>query len=307
MPDRPDMSAKAPEAVVVGALMWDVLGRASGVAARGADLPGRVLRRPGGVAANVACGIAAAGVRAALVAAVGTDPAGAALLATCRARGVDVGRVLRLEGAATDCYAALEDDAGLVGAVADTALLDAAGARLLAPLRAGRLGAAVAGGATLVLDGNLPGPALAEAAALDAADLRLVAASPAKAARLMSFRGCPRATLYVNLAEARALLAASRPGEPATAAEAAAALVAAGFARAIVTEGARGVAEAGARGSRRRAPAACAAPLVTGAGDALVAAHVAAERRGAGAEEALAAAVAAAAAHLARSLGAQPA
>lgn len=285
----------APAATLcVGAAHWDLIARAEGPMPPGADRPGALDRRPGGVALNVALALAARGLPAALLAAVGRDPEGDALVAACAAAGVDCGPVLRL-GGRTDAYVAIEAGGELVAGVADCRTLEAAGPALVAAIRAlgPRPGAAV-------LDGNLPAPALDAVAAeglLAAGPLYLAPASPAKAARLARFIAAAAPTIAANRAEAEALCGAPFAGaEPA-----ARALVALGARRALVTDGPRPAALAAPGAAACRAPAALAPASVTGAGDAMLAALVAAERAGAADPDALLdAALAAAAAHIIR-------
>jgi len=289
---------QAPDILCIGAVHWDVIGRADAALARGDDRPGRVERRPGGVALNVAAACARLGLRPALLSAVGADAEGVALTAACAALGLETGCVLRAEGP-TGAYVALEDAGGLVAAVADAATLEAAGAAILAPLADGRLAAAAAPWTgPAVVDGNLPGGLLAELAAgpwLARADLRAVAASNAKAGRLAPLTALARATLYLNLAEASELGGAAFADAPA----AAEALSAGGAARVLVTDG-PGPAALGVAGRVLvHRPPGVAPRRVTGAGDCLMAHHIAAERRGVPAAEALGLAVAAAARHVA--------
>jgi pseudouridine kinase len=160
-----------------GAAHWDLIGRTDRPLPPGADVPGRVTRRPGGVAQNVARALAALGRPVALVAAVGRDPAGDELAADLAAAGVDTALLHRHDGP-TDSYLALEGPGGaLHAAIADCAGLERAGLALLAGLPAARL----------VLDGNLPGPTLAAFVRRPSLTLALVPASPAKAARLAPF------------------------------------------------------------------------------------------------------------------------
>ncbi len=288
-----------PDALCAGSVLWDVIGRAPGQLARGDDLPGRVRRAPGGVALNIAAALAGEGLTPALLGAVGQDAAGDALVAACAALGLATGWLERPARGATDRYVGIEDDAGLVAAVADTRLLDAAGATVLAALADGRLGGPAAPwSGPLVLDGNLPAGVLAAAAAapwLALADLRLASASPAKAARLAPFAGHPRATVYLNLAEAAALA----QGSPADASAAVRALLRMGFARAVVTDGPRAAAAGYPDGQIAATPPRVAVCRVTGAGDAFLAAHLAAERSGAAPDVALARALDRAARHVA--------
>lgn len=294
-----------PDVLCIGAVLWDSIGHAAAPLARGDDRPGRVLRAPGGVALNVGRALAAAGLRPTLLGAVGDDPAGAELAAACTRLGIGAATLTVMAGWPTDRYLAIEDPAGLVAAVADARTLEAAGRAILAPLEDGRLPRPWTGPA--VIDGNLPEPLLAALAGdrrLARAGLRCVPASPGKALRLRPLLAAGRATLCLNRAEAEAL--AGRP--LADAASAAAALVALGAARALVTDGAGGAADAARGAPLLAAPApAVIVRRVTGAGDAFLAAHLAAEARGADRPSALAAALAAAAAHVASDPAADPA
>ena len=292
--------AADPAILCVGAVLWDVIGRSPVPMAAGADVPGRIRHQPGGVALNVAAALAARGPRVALLGAVGMDPEGESLLAAVRARGVLTDFVHRDPAWPTDVYMAIEDSEGLVAAIADAHSLEAAGQAVLAPFRDGRLGSAASPWAgTVVVDGNLTTDQLAAVAAdpaLASADLRVVPASPGKADRLAPLLGSDQVTLYLNRAEAETLA-----GHPcAGAAEAAAAVVARGAARVLVTDGPRPAACA-----RRGADVLSVQPppvviaRVTGAGDCFLAAHLVAERAGADRMSALRAAVAASAAHVA--------
>ncbi|MGA1682929.1 MAG: PfkB family carbohydrate kinase [Gemmobacter sp.] len=292
-----------PEAIAIGALLWDVIATATaeGPFAPGDDVPGRVVCRPGGVALNLALALQRAGIATAILAQVGADAAGRALLRAVARQGVATHGIDPLPGVATGRYVAIEAGGRLIGAVADTGALETAGrAALLAALEDGRIASPGAPWRGLaVIDGNLSAPLLAEIAAgglLAQADLRLCVPSPAKARRLAPLARLAGATLYLNRAEAEAFCAAPL----ADARRAAAALIGAGVARVLVTDGAAPAAFATAGGPILTAtPAAVPVRRVTGAGDALVAAHVAAERAGAEPPAALAAALAAAARHIA--------
>lgn len=284
----------------IGAALWDVIGRADGPMPPGGDVPGRIAAAPGGVALNVAAALARAGLRPVLLSAVGCDPEGDALVAACDAAGIGTDHLLRDPALPTDRYLAIEAGGALVAAVADARSLEAAGARILAPLADGRLGTAAAPFAgTAVIDGNLSAALLAEIAGsplLAAADLRVVAAAPGKAVRLRPLLGHPRAVLHVNRTEAGLVCGADFADAPA----AAAGLVAAGAARAIVTDGAGAAADAVRDGPVVTGrPAPVTVLRVTGAGDAFLAAHLAAEAAGADRPAALAAALDAAARHIA--------
>ena len=273
--------------ICIGAAHRDILGRASR-AGVGADLPGQVWNRPGGVALNVALALAAEGCPVRLLATLGDD--GDPLLTFARRRGVDCASVLRQPGPG-DCYVAVEDAAGeLVAAVADCRMLDHAWPALVEA--AGRAGPAVR-----VVDGNLPAEALVRLAAV-AGPLVAVAASPAKAGGFRPLLGRADMRFYLNLAEAEALAGESLED----AARAVECLGALGAASVVVTDAGQAAA-AGGQGLDTivRMPPAGPGPAraggATGAGDRLVAAHLAACAAGATADGALERGLAAAARH----------
>jgi sugar/nucleoside kinase (ribokinase family) len=186
-----------------------------------------------------------------------------------------------------------------LAALADAHSLEAAGARILAPLEDGRLGSAEAPWrGPMAIDGNLTLALLgeiAESPLFAQADLRLAPASPGKAERLRPFLTHPGATIYVNVEEAGLIAGCAA----ATAAEGARALLAAGARRALVTDGSRAAVDAAPDRMLELAPPAVTPRRVTGAGDTFMAAHIAAETRGMGREDALAHALSTAAIYVA--------
>ncbi len=277
----------------IGAALWDVIGRSPHALPLGADVGGRITRRPGGVALNIALALADAGRRPVLLTAIGRDPAGDALLHQAAARGVITAHAHRCDGWPTDSYMAIEGAGTLAAAIADVRTLEAAGAAILAPLDGGAPWAGM-----VALDGNLTDAALAALAghpALAVADLRVAPASPGKGARLRPLLARPGTTFYVNLAEAGLLCDARFD----TTRAAAAALVAQGARRAVVTDGAHGTTDADARDTLTQTPPRVAIAGVTGAGDTLMAAHMAAEAGGMPRPAALCHALVTAAAHVA--------
>jgi pseudouridine kinase len=287
--DDPIAMSSPCDILCVGAAHWDVIGRSPWRIAAGGDVPGDVARSPGGVALNIALSLAGAGLRPGLLCAVGGDADGDALLDAAATAGVDVAHVWRMPGRATDRYVAIEDPDGLVAAISDAATLEAAAGAVLAPLESG--GGLAGWRGPLIADGNLPAGILGrllQTEAGAAGDVRLVPASPAKAARLRGLLGHPRLTIYGNLAEARAVTGTA-PDDSTTAARA---LCAMGFVRAVITDGPRPAADASRDSLATLAPRAVAVRRVTGAGDCFIAAHVAATLQGATPGEALAHALA---------------
>ena len=279
----------------IGSVLWDVIGRSASVMRQGSDVPGRITQIPGGVALNIAMTLVRFGMKPALLSAVGRDVLGDVLIAECEGMGLDCTWLYRSEDLPTDRYMAIEGANGLIAAIADAHSLEAADDKILRPLKDGRLGSAEAPYAGLIaLDGNLTETLLSKISrdpAFAAADLRVAPASPGKAERLQPFVTRPGAVLYVNREEAGILCQSDFADAPG----AAAALVARGAKRAVVTDGGNACADASAEGLVSERPPEVLVTRVTGAGDTFMAAHIAAERDGADREAALSRALTAAA------------
>ncbi|MBC7739232.1 MAG: kinase [Candidatus Saccharibacteria bacterium] len=292
-----------PDILCLGSVLWDIIGRSHLSLHLGSDVPGRITRLPGGVAMNIAMTLARLGLTPALLPAVGQDAEGQELIAICRQMGMVTDHIYRSPDLPTVRYMAIEGANGLIAAIADAHSLEAAGARVLAPLTDGRLGSAANPWAGMIaLDGNLTEALLSDIAtdpAFARADLRLAPASPGKAERLRPLLTHARATLYVNLEEARLLTRT----DARTAAEGAEALLAHGVRRVLVTDSGRTAADGDATGILTAQPPQVLVARVTGAGDTFMAAHIVAERRGAARVAALHAALSAAAAYVSGDIG----
>lgn len=293
-----------PDILCIGSILWDIIGRSPASMRLGSDVPGRITRLPGGVAMNIAMTLARFGLTPAILTAIGRDPEGDELIAACARMGLITDHAYRSDDLPTDRYMAVEGANGLIAAIADAHSLEAAGDKILRPLADARLGSAAQPWTGLIaLDGNLTEALLGQIAAsplFAAADLRVAPASPGKAERLLPLLKHPRATLYVNLEEANLLTRS--PAE--TAPEAAAALLARGAARVLVTNGGKACAEGSAgKGVIADAPPPVMVARVTGAGDTFMAAHIVAERGGADRPTALAAALRAAATYVSGEIG----
>jgi len=274
----------------IGSVLWDMIGRCDAPMPPGADRPGRITRVPGGVALNIAMALRRFGLAPALLSTVGRDPEGDALIAACEARGVRTDMIYRSDDLPTDQYMAIEAPNGLIAAIADAHSLEAAGDKILQPLKTldGSYKGAVA------LDGNLTVDLLsflASSPLLAQADVRVAPASPGKALRLTPFLQAGRGTLYVNLEEAGLLCQSAFQSSD----DAATALLARGAARAVVTNGGQATCIALSGRCISQVPPAVCVNRVTGAGDTFMAAHIAAELGGADLDAALATALKAAA------------
>lgn len=279
---------EVPRVLCIGSVLWDIIGRSAGHMREGSDMPGRIRRQPGGVALNIGVALGRAGLHPVMLSAVGRDPEGDALISACAALGVATGYVYRSEDLPTDCYMAVEAANGLIAAIADAHSLEAAGEKILAPLADGRLGSHEQPyGGAVALDGNLTRAQLETLAGSDLlarADLRVAPASPGKVERLQPFVSRRDAVLYVNIEEAGLLCQRRFRNAP----DAAEGLLGRGAARVIVTDGGNPACDGGQTGLVTGTPPDVLVTRVTGAGDTLMAAHIAAEMRGATREEALA-------------------
>lgn len=291
----------APDILCVGSVFWDVIGRSERRMEPGGDMPGRIVRVPGGVAMNVAAALRNLEMTPALLTAAGLDNESEELMEACERMGVITEHVYRSANLPPGRYMAIEDAGGLIAAVADARALETAGARILSPLADGTFGSPEAPHEGIVaLDGNLAADLLAEIAAsplFRAADLRVAPASPAKAGRIAPLFSHPGATIYANREEAENIC-----GMPFSTAKAAArALRERGATRVLVTDGAASAADADADADEVVAatPPDVRPVRITGAGDRFMAAHIAAERGGMDRADALNAANRAGADHVA--------
>ena len=289
------MQTPSEDIICIGSVLWDIIGRSSSHMRVGTDVPGRIIRLPGGVAMNIAMTLTRFGLRPALLTAMGRDSEGDHLIATAQAMNMVTDHVYRSDDLPTDQYMAVEGANGLIAAIADAHSLEAAGDKILRPLSDGRLGSLDAPyDGVIALDGNLTMALLENIATsplFARADLRVAPASPGKATRLMPFLTGGRAVLYVNLEEAGLLCGT----DFADSGEAAAALVARGARRALVTDGAQPASDATKESNETLMPPEVLVTRVTGAGDTFMAAHIAAEASGSNRTEALQRALTAAA------------
>lgn len=143
--------------VVVGGMNVDVKARTTATAIAGTSNPGTLVQAPGGVARNVAENLARLGIAVSLISAVGRDQLGDSLLRDTAAAGVDISPVLRVDGEATGTYTAvLGKDGELLVAVAAMSVINA-----LTPAALQERRSVLRGASWLVVDGNLSRMSLA--------------------------------------------------------------------------------------------------------------------------------------------------
>lgn len=272
-----------PDIICIGSFLWDVIGRTASHMRVGSDVPGRITRLPGGVALNIAMTLARFGISPTVLSAIGQDVAGDELLSEMARMGIHCEHVYRSADLPTDVYMAIEGANGLIAAVADAHSLEAAGEKILRPIRDGALSITER---PIALDGNLTVEllqAIAKDPTFSNADLRVAPASPGKAERLLAFMGHPSSTLYVNLEEA-SYLCQTTFADSGTAAKA---LIKRGAFRALVTDGGKSASEATSDSVITLSPPSVLVTRVTGAGDTFMAAHIVSEIQGMGRKDAL--------------------
>lgn len=289
--------------VCAGSVMWDIVGKTPHPLDRGSDEPGRVSIVPGGVAMNIAMALRRFDLPVTLLTCLGQDRDGDTLIVEAAQRGIRTDHVYRAPDLSTDRYIAIEDETGMIAAVADAHSLEQGAEKLLAPLHDGRLGNAEAPWSGMViLDGNFTAEQLADMArspVLQNADIRLAPASPGKSRRLRPFLGHQKTTLYVNRGEAEYILDTKFRSS----AEAASALAATGVKQAVVTDsGDPASATLGGR-TISMSPPRVIVRRYTGAGDVFLSAHISAELRGHHGKSALRRALEAAATYISSETG----
>lgn len=270
-----------------GAIHMDTIAHANLQILRETSTPARFENRPGGVAANVARALARLGVAPALVGAVGHDSDGEALLIRLASEGVSVAAVRR-SPLPTGRYLALHDpDGSLAAAAVDGAITDRLDADAFLPLHP-----AAAGASLWFVEANLPQPVLEGLAG--AAGRRQVIADAVSRAKAGRLRPCLHRIdhLFCNRAEASVLTGLSEAAPVAALGEA---LLELGVGACCVMDGAAPLAYGDRSGVRLCEPPAVDPVDVTGAGDALIAAFIAASMEGNAADTCLRAGLAAAA------------
>jgi pseudouridine kinase len=251
----------------IGAAHIDRKGRAVRAILPGTSNPVTMRSHHGGVARNVAEGLARLGADVALVSRVGRDVEGDVVLAHLASRGVDVSAVTRSEACPTASYTALlSPDGELAVALADMAVYEEVAPELIDAARM-----LLARCRLWFMDANLPRPAVERLFAMRPAGTWIAAdaVSVPKAERLAGLlRGID--FLFVNADEAARL--SGLPVKGCEGAERAARrLIAEGAGTVFLSLGPRGNIAASGEGVVVLPPPTVKVCDVTGAGDALVA------------------------------------
>lgn len=278
------MSSSSESTVIaLGAIHYDTIAHGAEAIRPETSTPARFHAKPGGVATNVARNLAKLGVQTKLIGTVGDDAPAQLLKAQLSDEGIKLFTVDR-SGFSTGQYLALHDpDGSLKAACVDDRILSEAPVDLFADI-VDRL-AAIADDRTIwFLDANLPTQMLeALASQIQTGMLMANAVSNAKSQRLtplLSRLDC----LFLNRGEAAALTGLPISTDPD---ETSSALVEAGLKSFVLTDGPASITVSNKGLITRLAPAKTDVTDVTGAGDALTAASLAAISKGHALEEAV--------------------
>ncbi len=253
---------------VFGGATMDHAAATSGPPVLGASNPGAARISPGGVGLNVARDLARLGQPVRLVARVGADTDGEAIIMAARMDRVDTAWIGAAPTARTATYrAAFDDKGGLIIGIADMAVMDE-----LTPAKVAEAAAEVAKSDAFVIDANLPAATLAflvDAATASGRSIAAIAVSPAKAVKLTPLLD-RLALLFATRREAAALL--GRPDDATVSTKSLAAMLAArGVAEVIVTDSGDPLAAAAGGEVHAFPPFPAHVRSVNGAGDALAA------------------------------------
>lgn len=263
-----------PGLLGVGGAHSDRLGRVGGPFIPGASNPGAMRETTGGGVFNALRTAMRLDVSASLISVRGGDAAGQSVEAAVQASGIADGSAVFLDRRTASYTAILSQDGDVIAALADMAIYDAQFARSLRRKSARTL---LAAADAVILDANLPEAAVGLVLDGVNAPVHAIAVSPAKVVRLL--RSLSRLeTLFMNRREAAALTGLA---EDADASALISALSALGLRQGVVTHSAGPVAAFSGTEIISLIPPQTAMPEdVTGAGDALAGAAVAALANG---------------------------
>jgi len=267
---------KSPRILAVGGAHIDRRGQVSGIYVPAASNPGTMREDVGGGVFNALRSIARRGVSASLISVRGGDAAAETVSSAIERAGIADLSAVFLDRTTPSYTALIDRDGELIVGFADMALYDLAFPR---QIRRSKVREAIAAADAVLCDANLPTAALLPLIAQAGGKVVFaIAISPAKVVRMVPVLG-HLSLLFMNMREAAALAGSAGPGM--TARDLVAGLRGAGLRGGVVTAGGApvlGFDDAGIFAIDPPAPRRVAD--VTGAGDALAGATVAALMRG---------------------------
>lgn len=262
-----------PDILCVGSVLWDVIGRSDGVMSTGDDVKGQISRQPGGVALNLAVRLRKYKILSEVLSVVGNDSEGGDLLEFLKSERIICQNIFKSKVSKTDVYMAIESGNEVISAIADTQLLETEASKILESLLAGPY---EKWNTPIVLDSNLPYSVLSSirhSQKFLKSEFMLVPASPSKVDRLRVFLDHPGAIFYLNLREANTIVKSDFKFVE----DAAKAVLELGAKSALITNGRQKACYMSGETTITATPPKVRVRRLTGAGDALMAAHIASQ------------------------------
>ena len=272
----------------IGAANWDTVGYSTKLNEFESDVPGRVSTAPGGVALHVAVALKKFGIEVFISTAIGADIEGDAIARFLENRGVDTQLVVTSDKLPTARYVAVETKNTLVAGVADCAILEQCGPKILRKIHdAESKGDIKLSNLHIVVDSNLAEPDIrniAKSPMFVESQISVAAASTGKIGRIMGFSERANTTIYLNRPEAEELCRSRF----ASAKDAASSVREMGFERVVVTDSRSAVVDSTENVDHLFSPEAGVPENGSvGAGDNFMAGHIFARLRGMGGMESL--------------------
>lgn len=258
-----------PHLLAIGGALIDRRGAPSGPFVKGASNPGTMREEIGGAAFNSARAAARLGAQVAMMTVRGGDHAGQAVADAIATAGISDRSSVHLDRATPSYTAILDGQGELTAAIADMALYDAGFPKLV---RRSATRSAIAEADAMLLDANLPESAIFET--ISQAGKTPVFANAVSPAKIVRFRPslAKMTCLFMNIGEAETIAGAAGAG----AADLVAGLRKAGLRSGIITSGEKAILFFDEADAFTLQPPAVEIGDVTGAGDALAGATIAA-------------------------------
>ena len=261
-----------------GLIGWDTIGHTRYSLKPGADLPGMIITKLGGVIANIAVAITdmtgnAAELEIIMLSCTGNDEKSNSLISFLSERDqINCDLIIRSQGS-PDSYIAIESKKGLFGAIASTAKLEKACIKIFKPLiENATFGNKNSFEHHMIIDSNLTKKTLnflSFEPFFKKTSFIIACASPFKAKKIRSLLIERNCIIYANLEEASEILGESFS----CSSEAAESLYKIGAKEAIVTNGKYKTSSRSINGLASYLPKQIITSKVTGAGDVFLAAH----------------------------------
>ena len=267
-----------PKLICLGSAAWDYIACTDLKMEKEFDVPGLIIKQPGGVATNIAIGLSNAMkhkhiFEIILLAAIGLDIESKQLMKNLQSLSINCDYLTKQDGP-SDRYIVIESKGEMFGAVADTSQLSRAAEKILLPLVNGEIiDLDNPCEHYVILDGNLSQITLDSVfthQAFQKQNIIVTSASPTKARTLRKYIKSKPHSCYLNLKEAEAI-ADKKFSDSREAAEY---IFTLGANRVVITNGNKSVSSLSNKGFASLKPETLRGVTSTGAGDIFSATHI---------------------------------